>query len=51
MKSKELNIQKTSTKSIALKVYQQDLEVRGINKNSLFTSSSRHKHQRKKWYD
>ncbi|CAM3187389.1 Transposase [Legionella anisa] len=47
MNSKECSVQKTLERDVNLKINQQELEVKGVCKSSLFTSSSLHKHKRK----
>ncbi len=39
--------QEMLTKDVHLKINQQEFEVKGVCKSSLFTSSSLHKHKRK----
>ncbi|QLZ68159.1 hypothetical protein FOLKNPGA_00937 [Legionella sp. PC1000] len=46
MNSKEYSVQKI-LKDVNLKINQQDFEVKGVCKSSLFTSSSLYKHKRK----
>ncbi|KTD02906.1 hypothetical protein Lgor_1571 [Fluoribacter gormanii] len=43
----ECSVQKTLGKDVNLKITQQEFEVKGVFKNSLFTSSSLYKHKRK----
>lgn len=47
MNLKKYSIQEILAKDVNLKVNQQEFEVKGVCKNSLFTSSSLHKHKRK----
>ncbi|VEB38000.1 Uncharacterised protein [Legionella cherrii] len=45
MSPKKYSVQETQ--DVNLKINQQEFEVKGVCKNSLFTSSSLHKHKRK----
>lgn len=47
MNLKKYSIQKILEKDVNLKINQQEFEVKGVCKSSLFTSSSLHKHKRK----
>ncbi|KTC69670.1 Uncharacterised protein [Legionella bozemanae] len=47
MNSKEYNVYKILEKDANLKISQQEFEVKGVCKSSLFTSSSLYKHKRK----
>ncbi|KTD13088.1 hypothetical protein Lgra_0952 [Legionella gratiana] len=47
MNLKNYSIQEILAKDVTLKVNQQEFEVKGVCKSSLFTSSSLHKHNRK----
>ena len=47
METKENGLLETPDKEVNLRIYQQECEVKGVCKSSLFTSSSLHKHKRK----
>ncbi len=49
MNPKEYSVQETRAKKVNLRVSQQEFEVKGVCKSSLFTSSSLHKHKRKQF--
>ncbi|CAM2878733.1 Uncharacterised protein [Legionella steigerwaltii] len=43
---KTYSVQETRAKDVSLKINQQEFEVKGVCKSSLFTSSSLYKHKR-----
>ncbi|WP_454780418.1 hypothetical protein [Legionella sp. WA2022007384] len=47
MNFEEYSVQQTLGKDVNLKITQQEFEVKGVCKSSLFTSSSLYKHKRK----
>lgn len=51
MNDKEYSVQETRAKNVSLKITQQEFEVKGVCKSSLFTSSSLYKYKRKKPYE
>ncbi|MCW8407717.1 hypothetical protein OQJ13_01845 [Legionella sp. PATHC035] len=47
MNPKAYRVQEIRATEVNIKIKQQEFEVKGVCKNSLFTSSSLHKHKRK----